>query len=123
MREWLDPSNNTGAQLPDEGELLAELAAPKWRLRGPIIEVESRDQIVERIGRSPDRASRLHPRADRDAPQDRARIVDAALAGAVALPAAAPRPVLRHRPQPRREAPQRDLRQHRHRALRVLAAG
>jgi hypothetical protein len=57
MREWLDPSNNTGAQLPDEGELLAELAAPKWRLRGPIIEVESRDQIVERIGRSPDRAS------------------------------------------------------------------
>jgi hypothetical protein len=57
MREWLDPSNNTGAMLPDEGELLAELAAPKWRLRGPIIEVESRDQIVERIGRSPDRAS------------------------------------------------------------------
>ena len=57
MREWLDPSNNTGAMLPDESELLAELTAPKWRLRGPIIEVESREQIIERIGRSPDRAS------------------------------------------------------------------
>jgi hypothetical protein len=57
MREWLDPSNNTGAMLPDESELLAELTAPKWRLRGPIIEIESRDQIIERIGRSPDRAS------------------------------------------------------------------
>jgi hypothetical protein len=57
FREWLDPSNNTGAMLPDESELLGELTAPKWRLRGPIIEVESRDQIVERIGRSPDRAS------------------------------------------------------------------
>lgn len=57
MREWLDPEANNGAALPDEPELLAELAAPKWRLRGPIIEVESRDQIIERIGRSPDRAS------------------------------------------------------------------
>jgi hypothetical protein len=57
MREWLDPSNNTGAQLPDDPELLAELAAPKWNLRGPVIEVESRDEIVKRVGRSPDRAS------------------------------------------------------------------
>jgi hypothetical protein len=57
FREWLDPSNNTGAMLPDEPELLAELCAPKWSLRGPIIVVESRDEIVKRVGRSPDRAS------------------------------------------------------------------
>lgn len=57
MREWLDPEANNGAALPDEPELLAELAAPKWRLRGPVIEVESREQIIDRIGRSPDRAS------------------------------------------------------------------
>jgi hypothetical protein len=57
MREWLDPSNNSGATLPDEPELLAELAAPKWQLRGPVIEVESRDEIIKRVGRSPDRAS------------------------------------------------------------------
>jgi hypothetical protein len=57
MREWLDPEANNGAALPPEPELLAELAAPKWRLRGPIIEVESREEIVKRTGRSPDRAS------------------------------------------------------------------
>lgn len=57
FREWLDPSNNTGAMLPPEGELLAELCAPKWRLQGHVIYIESRDEIVARIGRSPDRAS------------------------------------------------------------------
>jgi hypothetical protein len=57
FREWLDPTNNTGAMLPDEPELLAELAAPKWTTRGPIIVVESRDEIIKRVGRSPDRAS------------------------------------------------------------------
>lgn len=57
FREWLDPSNNTGAALPDEPELLAELCAPKWEARGPVIYVESREQIIARIGRSPDRAS------------------------------------------------------------------
>jgi len=57
MREWLDPEANNGAALPDEPELLAELAAPKWKLQGPIIQVESREQIIDRIGHSPDRAS------------------------------------------------------------------
>lgn len=57
MREWLDPANNTGAQLPDDGRLLAELCAPTWELRGPVIVVESREDIVDRIGRSPDLAS------------------------------------------------------------------
>ncbi|API59629.1 terminase [Tardibacter chloracetimidivorans] len=57
FREWLDPANNTGAALPNEPELLAELTAPKWSLQGPKIVVESREQIIARIGRSPDRAS------------------------------------------------------------------
>jgi hypothetical protein len=57
FREWLDPANNSGAAIPDEPELLAELAAPKWHLQGPIIVVESREEIVKRVGRSPDRAS------------------------------------------------------------------
>lgn len=57
MREWLDPEANNGAALPDEPELLAELAAPKWKLQGATIAVESRDEIISRIGRSPDRAS------------------------------------------------------------------
>lgn len=57
MREALDPNANNGIELPDNKKLLQELCAPKWRLRGPIIQVESRDEIISRIGNSPDLAS------------------------------------------------------------------
>jgi len=57
FREALDPSNNTGIMLPPEPELLADLCAPKWKLQGSVIQVESREDIVKRIGRSPDHAS------------------------------------------------------------------
>lgn len=57
MREALDPSSNTGIALPNDPRLLADLTAPKWCLRGSIVQVESRDEIVKRIGRSPDYAS------------------------------------------------------------------
>lgn len=57
FREWLDPSNNTGAQLPPSRQLLVDLCAPRWSLSGKSIQVESRDGIVKRIGRSPDLAS------------------------------------------------------------------
>jgi hypothetical protein len=59
MREALDPENNTGIALPPDPQLLAELCAPTWELRGPIIYVESREEIIERIGKSPDLASAL----------------------------------------------------------------
>jgi len=54
MREALDPDANTGICLPPDRRLLADLCAPKWELRGPIIQVQSRDDIVKAIGRSPD---------------------------------------------------------------------
>jgi len=57
MREVLDPGNDTGAELPPDPELLKELCAPKWTLSGVTIKVESREDIIDRIGRSPDRAS------------------------------------------------------------------
>ncbi len=57
FREALDPANNTGIALPPDPQLLADLTAPKWELRGSTIQVESRDAIVKRIGRSPDWAS------------------------------------------------------------------
>jgi hypothetical protein len=57
MREALDPTNNTGIALPPSGELLSELCAPTWELQGPRIHVESREQIIARIGKSPDLAS------------------------------------------------------------------
>jgi len=59
MREALDPDNNQGVALPPDKRLRADLTAPRWELRGPIIKVEGRDEIIDRIGRSPDRASAL----------------------------------------------------------------
>lgn len=57
MREALDPTNNTGIALPPDRELLADLCAPTWELSGSTIYVASREQIIERIGRSPDYGS------------------------------------------------------------------
>lgn len=57
MREALDPTNNTGICLPPSKELLADLCAPTWKLSSSVIQVESRQGIIDRIGRSPDLAS------------------------------------------------------------------
>ena len=59
MREALDPENDTGTELPPDPELLADLCAPKWWLAGMRVQVEGREDIIERIGRSPDKASAL----------------------------------------------------------------
>lgn len=57
FRELLDPAADTGVALPPDPELLGDLTAPKWELSGMTIKVESREQIIERIGRSPDRGT------------------------------------------------------------------
>lgn len=58
MREALDPVNNTGIALPPDSRLLADLCAFTWILQGKgLIRVESRDEVIKRIGRSPDYAS------------------------------------------------------------------
>lgn len=61
VREALDPrrARVSGIALPKDRKLLADLAAPKWELSGRTIRVESRDKIVERIGRSPDYGSAM----------------------------------------------------------------
>jgi hypothetical protein len=59
MREDLDPEAENGICLPPDPELLKELCAPRWELSGMTIKVESREDIVKRVGRSPDRASAL----------------------------------------------------------------
>lgn len=60
VRDWLDPRNKTGAALPPDDELLEELTAIKWSFRsnGDII-IEPKDDIKERIGRSPDKSDSL----------------------------------------------------------------
>lgn len=57
MREALDPANNTGIALPPDSALLADLCAPTWKLVGSTVSVASREEILEKIGRSPDYAS------------------------------------------------------------------
>lgn len=57
MREALDPDNDTGTALPHDQELMADLCAPEWWMDGKRIRVESREEIIDRIGRSPDSAS------------------------------------------------------------------
>jgi hypothetical protein len=57
MREALDPQANNGIALPPDPRLLADLTAPTWRLKSQTLVVDSREQIIDRIGRSPDYAS------------------------------------------------------------------
>lgn len=54
MREALDPVRNNGIALPSDKRLLADLCTPKWKLSGNAIQVQSREQIIDSLGRSPD---------------------------------------------------------------------
>lgn len=54
LREALDPNANNGIALPPDKRLLADLCAPCWQPQGGKIKVESREDIVKKIGRSPD---------------------------------------------------------------------
>jgi hypothetical protein len=58
MREALDPAYDTGICLPPNQRLKADLCTPKWAMKDSgMIQVESREQIVKRLGRSPDYGS------------------------------------------------------------------
>jgi hypothetical protein len=52
----LDPDQPGGSSicLPDDPELLQDLAAARYEIRGETYKVESKDEIKKRIGRSPD---------------------------------------------------------------------
>jgi len=55
FREELDPDQEggSGIALPPDPELLADLAAPTWTLKAKGIQIESKDDIRKRLGRSP----------------------------------------------------------------------
>lgn len=57
MREALDPASNSGICLPPYKALLADLCAPTWKLANGAVAVASREDIIKKIGRSPDFAS------------------------------------------------------------------
>lgn len=54
FREALDPEKGDGIMLPPDPELRADLCAPKWKMRTNGIQIEAKEDIIERIGRSPD---------------------------------------------------------------------
>jgi hypothetical protein len=54
LREALDPIHGDNLALPPDPELVADLCAAKWSATGGGILIESKDDLRERIGRSPD---------------------------------------------------------------------
>ncbi len=54
FRELLDPASPDPIALPPGQSILADLSAPTWKLRNGKILIESKDDIIARLGRSPD---------------------------------------------------------------------
>ena len=56
LRELLDPMEGSTIELPDDDLLVGDLSAPKWidRQAKGVIQVESKDDIKKRLGRSTD---------------------------------------------------------------------
>jgi hypothetical protein len=57
FREALDPDQKGGSpiMLPDDRHLVADLTAPGFREHGQVLELEPKDDVMKRLGRSPDR--------------------------------------------------------------------
>jgi hypothetical protein len=54
LREALDPDHGEGLMLPPDAELMADLCAPRYSVQARGIAVEPKEDIIKRIGRSPD---------------------------------------------------------------------
>lgn len=55
FREALDPDKGDNIALPVDTELKADLCAPRWKLTAQGIQIELKDEVKKRIGRSPDK--------------------------------------------------------------------
>jgi hypothetical protein len=55
LREALDPDKGENLALPPDTELKADLCAPRWKLTAQGIQIELKDEVKKRIGRSPDK--------------------------------------------------------------------
>jgi hypothetical protein len=54
LREALDPASGENIALPPSRQLRVDLCAPRYKILGAKIGLESKDEIKKRIGRSPD---------------------------------------------------------------------
>lgn len=59
LREGLDPNSGENLALPPDPELLADLTAFKWRLTRIGIQIESKEDVIKRIKRSPDKGDSI----------------------------------------------------------------
>lgn len=55
LREALNPSSGENLMLPDDRQLRVDLAAPKYKVVGRKYQIEKKDDIKKRLGRSPDK--------------------------------------------------------------------
>lgn len=55
FREMLDPASRENIALPPDSELKADLCAPMWKLTPHGIQIESKEEVIKRLGRSPDK--------------------------------------------------------------------
>jgi len=54
LRDSLDPGHGSTLALPPDPELLSDLTAPRWKMTLQGILIEPKEDIVKRLGRSPD---------------------------------------------------------------------
>ena len=59
MREALDPNAVPPIALPPGQDIRADLCAPTWSLRGGKILIEGKEDLIKRIGRSPDKGDAI----------------------------------------------------------------
>lgn len=59
LREALDPDSGDNLALPDDRELMVDLCTPHWKPTARGIQVESKDDVKKRIGRSTDKGDSL----------------------------------------------------------------
>lgn len=60
VRDWLNPKNNTGAMLPPDPQFDEEASEIRWAFRSDgKIQIEAKEDIKKRIGRSPDKFDAL----------------------------------------------------------------
>lgn len=76
LRDMLDPGRDPKLCLPPSDDLAADLSAPKWALRsGRKIQVESKDEIRKRLGRSTDEGDAVIQACWHEPRRGRGRIV------------------------------------------------
>lgn len=59
LRDALDPKHGEDLALPDDPELMADLCAPRYKVTTAGIQIEDKESIKVRLGRSPDKGDAL----------------------------------------------------------------